>query len=131
MNAVSVDAFGSTAALVLSVALVAWDRPDVAGLGTIVRGSTVQIGPWVHRITLEHPTPIGRGWPSGEKIDVYVVGELPETVCDGTRVYVRGTETSNGVVTTVVESDSSKYDSCFQWHCHPDAYEACRGGTKY
>ena len=104
-----------------------WRPPYVAGIGTIMRGSIVPLGPLGHRLTLEHPFAIDQGWPAGETIEVAYLGELPDTVCDGTQIYVSGTATATGVVATVLAADQSKYDRCFQLHCHREAYNACRG----
>jgi hypothetical protein len=114
-------------ALVMIVALAPAHPPEVAGLGMIVRGSIARRGSSL-RMTLEDPFAIDVGWPGGKTIDVVVIGELPDTVCEGTRVYVRGVKTANGLVASVIEADRAKYDPCFRWHCHPSAYEACRGG---
>ena len=102
--------------------------PEVYGLGTVA--SLVRIAPSEYRLMLEHPAGLSAKWPGGETIDVDVVGELPDTVCDGTRVYVYGTSTAHGLVATVVAADRGKYDGCFEWQCHPAAYDACRGRSR-
>lgn len=135
MDVARASAWSSVAAaavtLILALALAPAGSPEVSGLGTVARGSIVRLGPSDVRLRLEHPFAIDRGWPAGEAIEVAVVGELPDTVCDGTRVYVVGMRTEDGLTATVVQADPGKYDRCFRWHCHPEAYAACRGPEPY
>ncbi len=105
--------------------------PEVAGLGTIVPGSIVQLGPLKYRLTLEDAFGIDGKWPSSKRIDVVLFGELPEIVCDRRIVYVSGTTTANEVAASVVNAVPDRYDRCFDLQCHRAAYDACQSAIVY
>ena len=98
--------------------------PQMCG-GIVARQSLVSETPTRHRFVIVEP------WgdvpdPDAREVEVRYRGVLPDTLCEGAEVIVRGRVAGDHVdATEVLGRAASKYDPC--WHpCRGEPPPACR-----